>query len=309
MKNCLLRASAVGCAFVLGGLVASPAAQAASTPFTWASVDTSSLPSGVTGGYIVQTNTVPPSPAQETQSLSGDWGSLSGFASADLSTGQLKVLAAASDTPSGTHPYVNANAFFGDSFTTTTTGGQPFSWTSGTTAQFSLALNGSITSSSKLSDMGARAFIVLALYQKGTLDPSKSLLGANLIGSPYLWTIGNAGGQLYYTDPSGNSSPVIATGNFDTIPSSIKQTITPGGDFDWVLLLGAGGQPGPDQSFNIDLSHTVTLGYQGPTGTTTSSSSGMFTNIASSVPEPQSWALMLLGLAATVSIARRRSSH
>ena len=295
------------CALAVASAASLPKALATTIPFTTASVEIENLPPGSTGtGYQVQTHTAPATVATMTNNLSGSWGSAAGFASADLSTGQLKIDAAATNIPSSNNPYVNVNAYFGDSFTTSTVGHTPFSWSSSTTAQFSMALNGTITSSTALADEGASAFILLMLYNKGTLDPNGNLLGSNLIGSPYLWTIGNAGVQLYYTPQGGTSTPVTATANFDTIPSNITQAVTPGGDFDWVLLIGAGGQPGPGQNFEVDMSHTVTLSYQGPVGSVTASDSGMFQNITTATPEPQSLALLALGFGAT--LVRRRNA-
>jgi hypothetical protein len=284
--------------------VACPAAFA--TSFTTASVEIESVPTDVTGGgYQVVTNSAPATIATESNSLSGDWGSASGFASADLTTGQLKVQAAASNPPVGSSPYINVNAYFGDSFTTSTASNQPFAWSSSTTAQFSMTLAGTLSPSDDLASVGSSAFVVLILYNKGTLDPN-SLLGSNVIGAPYLWTIGNPDIQLYYTPASGTSVPVAATGEFNSIPSNITQTITPGGDFDWVLLVGAGGQPGPDQSVDIDMAHTVTLGYQGPQGSVTTSDSGLFQNITTATPEPTSLAILALGFGATLT--RRRNT-
>ncbi len=96
------------CAFAVTAVAPFSAAFADTTPFTSASVEVESLPDGVTGsGYQVQTNSAPASIATKSISLSGDWGSASGFSSADLSTGQLKVEAAlpnpsTAPTPSST---------------------------------------------------------------------------------------------------------------------------------------------------------------------------------------------------------------
>ena len=65
---------------------------------------------------VTVTNSAPPSLATSTYTKSGSWGSVTGFASADLATGQLKVRAAVVDTDGTAHPSVTTNAIFGDSF-------------------------------------------------------------------------------------------------------------------------------------------------------------------------------------------------
>jgi PEP-CTERM motif len=256
--------------------------------------------------YLNTIVTAPLSPATQTYSETGPWGSVSAYAQADLATGTLKIQASAADSGSGAFPSIQSNAIFGDSFTTTQ-GGTPFTW-NGSTATFNMALTGanSLTSSDNFATSGG--FIVLAILPKGTLDPNKPLIGQP--GGQYFeYNIGNPTFQIYYTDPSGNSTPLAITAGYTTIPSEISTTFAPGGDFDWALLLGASGQEGVGQSFDVDLSHTLTLDYVAPEGTTTVSDSGLFDNISdeTEVPEPLTLSLFGAGLAGAVAMRRRKS--
>ncbi len=70
-----------------------------------------------------------------------------------------------------------------------------------------MTLDGTLSPTNDLASVNASAFILLLLYDKGTLDPNASLLGSNLIGAPYLWTIGNSQVQLFYTPQGGTSTP------------------------------------------------------------------------------------------------------
>ncbi len=98
-------------------------------------------------------------------------------------------------------------------------------------------------------------------------------------------------------------------GILDAGPVNIVQDFTPGGDFDWVLLLNAYASAyNPGDSFYLDLSHTVTFSYEGPAGSSTRSVSALFDNYnvsSTSVPEPSTLALLGLGLA-ELGFSRRK---
>ena len=86
-----------------------------------------------------------------------------------------------------------------------------------------------------------------------------------------------------------------------------------GSDFDWIIDLGAGGGYYTYPiDLSADLSHTLMVQYQGPTGTSFASASGLFPGSSAApaaVPEPSGAALILpalLGLAAA-RLRRRRT--
>lgn len=251
-------------------------------------------------GYQVDTHSSPATATSESYSKSGDWGSVGAFASADLSTGQLKVRALNAPN-TGYSPYVQTNAWFGDGFRTRDSSGAPFQWLPNTGAQFTLDLTGnSVSSSGAIADLGfgqVGAFVVLSLFEPGTLSASSKLVGDEHGMGYYLYLLGNPNLNLLYTDWEGGQHPMAPTAYYGDLSGDIhiRQDFQPNGDFDWAVVLGVAGQLSGPEFYDLDLSHTLTVGYVGPSGSVTTSVSGLFTNIQA-VPEPGAMALLSMGL-------------
>lgn len=303
-------------AALLCGLLSCAAMAEPITPFndallTWHSPDTAPDFFASQTDRKLQTAGGPLAAASTTYSGGGDWGSVSGMAAADLAAGTLKSRATLNFVnPPDSLLYLQSNAKFGDGFRTTTAGGtQPFNWTLGTGARFSMHVDGSINSTNPLggsSDPGA--FLILALLQPGTLTPSQNpLAGANLIRY-YAYFLGNPniGLQSCYL---GSCVPVVPEATYLDLTGGVDivQNITPGSDFDWQIIMGSAGWLYTPGSYDFDFSHTVTVGYQGPAGALTQSVSGIFPGtLALPVPEPTTWSLMGLGLLGLLALRKHR---
>ena len=272
---------------------------------------------GIGGGnsccdFLNVINSGPATPAVSTYGKSGTWGSVTGSASADLAQGQLKMRAGASVGDGSAGPSIQTNAIFGDGFRATTPGHQAFNWTSASHSRFTLNLSGTLASSHPLdATFNPDAFVILSILAKGTLDPNQPLINGPTAQQYFFWNIGNPSTKIFYTDQNHNSQVLTPTAQYSSIPAIITADFNPGGDFDWVLLLGASGQVfNPGDSFDFDLSHTLTLDYSGPNGSVTNSVSSLFTNFGptlpdSVVPEPSSLLIILGGLAGMATLRRR----
>ena len=203
--------------------------------------------------------------------------------------------------------YTQTNASFGDGFRHSTSTGSPFVWGGDSRGRFTIDLSGSISSSRGLESLNAGAFVLLALYQPNTLDPAANLVGVPNLIAYYFYLLGNPNQHIFSCDFAGHCAELVSSGFYSSFPAEITQDITPEGDFDWALLLGASGSTTSVGDYDIDFSHTLTLSYQGPAGSTVQSVSGTFANI-SAVPEPSTPALLLLltVIAGTLARARRR---
>lgn len=247
--------------------------------------------------------------ATSTQSLSHSRPgfSVSTYAEANLSTAQLKTKVSANVTNPGFSPYVQSNATFSDGFTTTNFGsGTPFVW-GGTTATFNLNFGTSNILDSMGSD-SAVGFLILGINTKGSTDADSNWFTGPNTKQYFVYEFGpNGPSNPIYYGYGGTGTQLTTTEYFDTVPTSISATFAPGGDFDWVLLFGTSGQQFGAGSFNYDFSHTLTLDYVGPAGTTTVSDSGVFgLTPPTAVPEPMTLALFGAGAAGLFAKRRRQ---
>lgn len=269
--------------------------------------DTSLSYFNITKGQSIQAN-----PAASTSSMTntGTWGTTDGFASANLATGQLKARGAASFDGSGDTVYQQINAYFGDGFRTFDQSG-PFTWQGNSTARFDLTVDGSYTSTPSVDVLGEGAFVLMSLYQPGFLpNPDGNIGGSAGLIANYLYLIGNPTQVLYTCSTTGNCTQLVPSAYVGDLssPVHIIQDFQPGGDFDWIILLGMSGQLTVPGSWDFNLADTLTVNYNGPTGTTTQSVSGQFDNIdTTAVPEPGTLLLSVVGLAGVVR--RRRASR
>lgn len=252
-------------------------------------------PSLGTAGAQSQTYSVPDFGVSAAQS-----------ASADLAAGQLHAAASLSQTNHGQSVWLLGEAGFGDSFTTLSSG-SPFDWASGQ-AHFTMTLDGSATTSSLAS--GVRLWnVMLSILKPGSLAAGKAFDADARLG--FASFINASYGGVGYLIPNATSGITIDhSGNLhDGI--TLDAYFNFGSDFDWTLSLGAAGGQYAGASvgdLDVDLSHTLTLGYQGPAGTTLASASGVFPGsipATATVPEPASLALLLSGLFGVLLLHRQ----
>ena len=256
-----------------------------------------------TGTVSVTTPTSGFQPNTTSTAPANGAGTVNATASADLATATLRGTVNVTSTGlADSIVFGAANARIADQFRTSTPSG-PFTWTPGNDAHFTFDVTGSITGSP---DFGG-SFLSLFLFEAGTLNSVPTQSTGLLNGSGVAWTFGPQNQVL---------SGATVLQNFATVPTggvTIDYAFNPGADFDWMLVFSAnGGLFGSNgaASLTADFGNTVHVAYSGPAGATTTSVSGLFTqitNVPAQVPEPSTVSLMLA--ASCVAFVRRRRNR
>lgn len=235
--------------------------------------------------------------------------------------------------PSQIRGVASSTVEFADSFRTFANN-QPFLWSDGDSVSFSFGVTGSTSVPSGLDGNNSQVLSSLSfnVYTAGTLDIIDQLrnfdfggdyspeniarwqaladeVNARLIDRGF-WYLGEAQTAPFPIEPE-----MIIALDVDT-PSMIDFDFTPGGDFDWVLMLDVGfqlDQALENTSVTLDFAHSATAAYQGVAGTTTYSASGFFPDTLSlddaptnnPIPVPATLPLVALGLLG-ISLRRRQ---
>ncbi len=243
--------------------------------------------------------------------------SATSWASADLSTGQLKTYAAVTQDDYTTwagRTGANGRAVFGDSFTTTSPTG-PFVWGDGDVGTFTINLDGvlgaNFTNPADVNyGVAASAHLIwsigLDIYQSGTFDSGFMTGGVvgNCSWSGFL--DGSTSTSCTTSDITTSISGDLASGY------EISAILGIGSDFDWELSLQSVAYLMAPGELTVDLGHTLSLSYDGPAGATTQSASGVFPFATDpgtpgvTVSAPASMGLLGLGLLSLVAVSRRR---
>jgi hypothetical protein len=219
-------------------------------------------------------------------------GSLSDTATANesLSTGTLHAVAQAnvgivplSSSCSNCNPsFVFANASFGDSL-------KFLGSFNNQAITFNVSVNGTI-----LQNTGTSSTLQFEVLAPGTINA-------------------NSGNELALFDA--NAPSAINLGNLasSTGNVSFSQAITANlNGVDPVLDIAANldlvGAASLGQFFNLDFGDTATISLSAP-GITVESASGLFPGTVAAVPEPSTWAMMILGFVGLGFLAHRRKNN
>lgn len=249
-------------------------------------------------------------------SYAGSAGTGAAQAESSLASGTLKAKAESTSLVD-TGPYdLNGFAFsradFGDSFRAYS-GSNAFQWTSSTEVTFSIDLSGFVSNGSGVNDR-ANANFFIQIFKPGTLDSYAQWLlndatyPSDLASNTIVSQDYNLGGTVY------SWQQVIS------VPTVVDFTFAPGGDFDWAAGLVMDTAVSQTGTSTADFFSTASFSYQGPTGATTYSASGLFpgtldlSTVQQPIPEATTFGLFGLGLSglalASLGMAvRRRRAH
>lgn len=254
--------------------------------------------------------TIVSDPTSASQTPSGSWGSATATASVDIGSGQMGGRAAVTYVDAVPYVFSQFQAAIGDGFRTYDENLSPFSW-NGQTTQFSFDIDGSFFAPAHVSNVVS--YVALVLYEPGSVKPGMNYFGDEGKITHYVYYLGHPNQNTYYTDEDGNLIQLFPTAYLGDPENGvhITQTITPDGDFDWVVLMQTSLYLTEPGTLDMDLSHTLTFGYTGPAGATTQSVSGLFTNITNptAAPVPEPGLMTLLAFGACAFAARRRHTR
>lgn len=266
-------------------------------------------------GDVVSSQTDPTKTALASNGGSHKGAITSSSGSANLSTAELKASESAtlSIAASATNARAQVNAAFGDGFSVFEPGGGLFSWTSADTVRFTLTVDGHIGSATPNDvlgiDFGFGAPGALANAGKplGSRVPAGLVTGGFLVQDLCSFGLGSNESLLGFMTCGGSLTKSVS----GDVSGTIFAEFAPNGNFDWFAGLHLVGAPsgGPGMS-DMDFLSTITVAYQGPSGSTTFSQSGVFPGTLAApatVPEPASFMLLALGIAAVAGHRRSRS--
>src|SRR5690606_4439580 len=168
-------------------------------------------------------------------------------------------------------PYVYSQFFasLGEGFRSYDDTGDPFDW-AGHTATFTMDIHGDIFAPSNID--GFNAWVALILYEPGTMSPDSLYFNDEHKIAHYLFHVGRPDQHTYFAE-DGQQVEVFPTacvgGPSPTV--RIDQMSNPGSDFDWIVVMYASTVLANPGTLSVDMSNTLTLGFTGPAGATTTS--------------------------------------
>ncbi len=209
-----------------------------------------------------------------------------GYATADLSTGELKTFAQISNTNGG---HALALSEFSETLTVYSAGD--------TTFEFSFYFDGWIYGDAKSIPEGG-AYQIIAVADFAVFRPGEAEWNT-------WWNLANAGEALFYehhsfsfSDPSEDFDELISAGSYFSTPLGAGRE-----DFQIFARLQHAVLSNTPQSATLDFSNTGTLSFLADPSVTVYSASGVFPD---TLPIPEPSVAGLIGLAAVLGLRRRR---